>query len=329
MNRARRWFAALALAAFASPLGAVSLGDLYSVAVPVVGQGEAAQLAAFREAMRDVLVRATGRRDAPELESLAPLVAQAARHVVSFRRAAGNQLAVTFDRSAIENAIDASGLPFWGAQRPLTLVWLAIDRGGGRRSLISAANTSEEKRRVERVAARRGVPLIWPGPGDDLGRGFQQVSSGDHAPLVAAARRYGADGVLIGRARVTAGGKHSVEWTFSAAGISAQATGELESGPDLAGDRYASVHASRGAAQRSEQLLTVTGIDSLEAYATALRTLSRLPHVRGVTVDEVTPDAVSFVLMVRGDPAALRQAIERDGRLAIVDSSRMIFSLAP
>ena len=329
MHRTRRWFAALALAALAAPSGAASIGDLYSVTVPVNGQGEAAQQAAFREAMREVLVRATGRRDAAELESLAPLVAQAARHVISFRRAAGNQLTVTFDRSTIENAIDASGLPFWGSDRPLTLVWLAIDRGGGRRVLISAANTSAEKLRVERVAARRGVPLVWPGPGDDLGRSFQQVSAGDHAPLVAAARRYGADGVLIGRAVVTAAGRHSVEWTFAAAGLSAQAAGELESGPDLAGDRYASVYASRSAGQRSEQLLTVTGVDTLEDYAAALRALSRLPHVRGVAVDEVTPDAVSFVLMVRGDPAALRLAIERDGRLAAVDAARMIFSLSP
>ena len=57
--------------------------------------------------------------------------------------------------------------------------------------------------------------------------------------------------------------------------------------------------------------------------------LGRLPLVRGVAVDEVTPDAVSFALTVRGDPDALRQAIRREGRLVPVDESRMIFALAP
>jgi len=274
-------------------------------------------------------MRATGRRDAGELESLAPLVAQAARHVVSFRRAPGSQLAVHFDGPVIENAIDAAGLPFWGPERPLTLVWLAIDRGGGRRSLQGASSSGEEKQRVERMAARRGVPLVWPSPGDDLGRALQQAWSGDQGPLVTAAVRYGADGVLIGRATVTAAGRHAVEWTFSAAGLSAQTTGDLESGPELAADRYAGALASRGAGQRSEQFVTVRGVDSLESFAAAMGSLSRLPLVRGLSVDEVTPDAVSFILRVRGDPAALLQSIERDGRLVSVDPSRMIFMLSP
>ncbi|MGH8135837.1 MAG: DUF2066 domain-containing protein [Steroidobacteraceae bacterium] len=328
MNRRRSWIAAVAIAALAQHADAASLGDMYTLTVPVTGQGESAQQAAFRDAMQDVLVRATGRRDAADLESLAPLVAQAGRHVVSFRRAAGSQLAVTFNGTTIENAIDAAGLPFWGPDRPLTLVWLAVERGG-RRSLAGPAAGGDDKQRVEEAAARRGVPLVWPGAGDDLARGLQQAWSGDHEPLASAARRYGADGVLIGRAMVTAGGQYIVDWTFSSAGLSAETRGGLEAGPDLAADRYASAYASRNAGQRIEQLVTVTGIDTLDAYATALRALGRLPLVRGVAVDEVTPDAVSFALRIRGDPDALRQAIRREARLVPVDESRMIFALAP
>ena len=51
--------------------------------------------------------------------------------------------------------------------------------------------------------------------------------------------------------------------------------------------------------------------------------------MRGVAVDEVTRDAVSFALTVRGDPDALRQAIRREGLLVPVDEARMIFALAP
>jgi len=192
---------------------------------------------------------------------------------------------------------------------------------GGRRSLAIAG---DERQRVEHAATRRGIPLVWPGAGDDLARGLQQAWSGDHEPLVNAARRYGADGVLIGRAMVTASGQSSVEWTFASAGLSAETRGDFEAGPELAADRYASAYASRNAGQRVLQLVTVTGIDTL-----ALRTLGRLPLVRGVAVDEVTPDAVSFALTVRGDPDALRQAIRREGRLVPVDESRMIFSLSP
>ncbi len=324
-NRSGLCLAVIACIVLAMPAQAESFGDLYSVTVSYTGQNEAA----FREAMRAILVRVTGRRDAPELENLAPLVAQASNYVVSFRRAAGNQLAVTFDGPAIENAVDASGLAFWGNERPITLIWLAIDRGGGRRALVSASDTNTEKSRIDENAERRGLPLIWPDAGDDLVRAMQQAWSGDHDPLIDAARRYGADGVLIGRARLTAAGASAVEWSFSAAGLSAQATGELEAGPELAADRYASLYASRGAAQRSEQIVTVTGIGTLEAYAAAMRSLSRLAPVRGVAVDEVTPDAVSFLVNVRGDPEALHQAILRDGRLQPVDAGRLIYALSP
>jgi uncharacterized protein len=314
-----------ALAVLATPARAESFGDLYSVSVPYGGDNDAA----FRDAMRDVLVRVTGRRDAPDLENLAPLVAQASRYVTSFRRAPGNQLAVTFDGAAIENAIDASGLASWGNDRPVTLVWLALDRGAGRRAMVSSSDTSAEKSEVDSTAARRGIPVVWPDAGDDLVRATQQAWSGNHEALQDAARRYGADGVLVGRARLTAANTYEVDWQFSSGGSTGSVTGGLDAGPDLAAERYASVYASRGAAQRTEQIVTVTGIGSLEAYASAMRTLSKLAPVRGIAVDEVTPDAVSFRVNVRGDPEALSQAIQRDGRLQAVDAGRLIYALSP
>ncbi len=304
---------------------AETVGDLYSVTVPHAGGNEAA----FRDAMRDILIRMTGRPDAPESANLAPLVADASRYVVSYRRAAGDQLAVTFDGPAIENAIDQSGFGFWSGERPVTLVWLAVDRGSGKRALVTAAGESPERAQLESAAARRGLPLAWPGTGDDLVRSLQQAWSGDHAPLIDAARRYGAEGVLIGRAIPVAAGGWTVDWSFTAAGLGARSSGGLESGVELASERYAGVYATQGAGQRSEQIVTVRGIDSIDGYASATRLLDRLTPVRGVSVDEVTPGAVSFLVHVRGDPDALRQAILRDGRLVAVDASRMIYTLTP
>jgi hypothetical protein len=327
LPRFRAWPAVLllALAAVAGAVHAQSANDLYTVTVPYAGDNDAA----FRQGLRDVLVRVTGQPNAPELPNLAPLVAQASRYVTSFRRAAGNQLSVSFNGTAIENAVDASGLASWGNERPVTLVWLALDRGGGRRALVSASDTSAEKARVDASASRRGLPIVWPEAGDDLVRATQQAWSGDHAALVDAARRYDADGVLIGRARLTGTGSYETDWSFTGSGASGTVAGELEAGPELAADRYAGLFASRGAAQRSEQVVTITGIASIEAYASAMRTLAKLQPVRGVAVDEVTVDGVSFRVNVRGDPDALAQAILRDGRLTPIDAGRLIYAFSP
>ncbi len=323
MTRPTLLLTALLLGALPASLPAVTLDGLYTVTVPQAGTGAAAQQEALREAMRDVLVRATGRADAPQLETLAPLVANASRYVLSFRRVAGGKLAVTFDGHSIENAIDASGLAYWGAQRPLTLVWLAVDRGG-RPALVTAGSPGPERERVEQAAERRGLPLAWPAAGEDAGRALQRIAAGDHAGLAAAARRYGADAVLIGQA--DAG--QAVDWHFIGAGTG-QLRGGLEDGPQLAADRMAAALATRSTGQRSDELVTVTGVDSLEQYAAALAALERLPVVRAVRVEEVTPQAMSCVVTVRGDFRALHEAILRDGRLSVVDASRQVYALGP
>ena len=292
----------------------VTLSALYEATVPVAGTSERAQQAAFREALGDVLVRITGRRDAPDLESLAALVEDAARLVVSYRRAAGNRVVVSFDEREIENAIDAAGLSFWGAERPVVLVWLAVDRGDGRPAVVTATSAGEERQRVVQAAARRGLPLAWPDPGEDA---------------ATAARKHGADGVLTGRAAPGASAARPVEWSFRGAGTLAEATGVLETGPDLAADRYAALLASNTAGRRSEELVTVTGIDSLEAFAGVERALGRVRLVRDIALVEVTPDTATFRLQIRGEPQALLAALQRDVGLRLVDSSRMIFARPP
>ncbi len=328
MKLTQRMSCLLLCLAWSTTGGAAVLEDLYTASATLSGRGNSAQNAAFQGAMRDVLARVTGRRDAADLETLKPLVNGAARYVRSFQAAPGGQLAISFDGSAIEAAIDQAGLPYWSPERPLTLVWLAVDRGGGRRSLVTANSSSDEQRQLERVARQRGIPLAWPSASDDL-RSVQDAAwNGSHGALLGAARRYGADGVLIGRASLVAG-QWAVRWTFQGAGMSFVQDGDLETGAHEAADRYASIYASRTAGQRSEQLVTITGIDSLEAYAHAQRALQRLEAVRGLNLREVGAGQVTFEVTLRGDPQALAAAVRRDGRLTVIDGPGLIFALQP
>jgi hypothetical protein len=137
-RRHRLWLAPLLLC-IAKLSAAADIGSLYEVSVPLRGSGDAAQSRAFAEGMAAVLVRVTGRRDAPAAPGLAKLVDQAPRYVRSFRRAPGGLLAVSFDGGAIEQAVAAAGLPFWDADRPATRVWLVLERGGAQ-DLATAAH---------------------------------------------------------------------------------------------------------------------------------------------------------------------------------------------
>jgi hypothetical protein len=296
------------------PCAAAGSEDLFEVTVPITQDGEPA---AFRAAMADVLIKVTGRRDAPLLPSLSALVDDAGRYVTSYRRASRGRLAISFDGDAIEDAVAAAGLPFWGAFRPVTLVWLAVDRGAGQRGLVTAEASGSEKRDVEAAAAQRGLPLAWPSVtgGEDAQLRLQQAWSGDLGPLAATASRYGADGVLVGRALAGAGGVYSVDWTFVGAGGSAGLRGGLGEGVNLAADRYASLYASPAAAQRSEIDVTVAGITSAADYADVASHLASLSTVRNVTLRRVLPDAVVFRVSVRGGLYTLQREAGSAGRL--------------
>jgi len=309
-------------AAFGVPAGAATIANLYQSTVPQAGRGEPAQSAAFQDALRDVLVRVTGQRDAPSNAALAPLVADARRYVQTFRPAPGGQVTVSFDGNAIENAVAASGLPLWGRERPTVLVWLAVDRGS-QRLLIAAGAPGDERRAVERAAAQRGLVLAWPSLGglEDRDARLADILTDQFAPLSAAAERYGADSVLVGRAVAGAGGALAVNWTFLAGAEPATVQGLFADGVHLAADRYAATEASTAAARLSDVSMTVSGIGDAAAYAAAVRTLESLSVVRGVAVGEAFRDVLTLRVTLRGDAAVLRRAVVSNGRFEPQEAS--------
>jgi len=309
---------------------AATLDGLFDVTVQASAVPESQ---AFSTGMVDVLVRVTGRRDVEMIPELAGLIGDAERFVTSYRRVAGGQFVIAFDGDAVASAVAAAGLPYWGADRPVTLVWLAVDRGGGQRGLVAAGAASGERQVVERAAVRRGLPLAWPSlaSGLDPLQRYEQIRAGDIGALAAAAGEYGAQGVLIGRASLTAGGGYVADWTFVGAGDSRQGTGGLEMGVDLAADRYAVLYASTAAARPSEVTVTVVGIDSASRYAEAVRYLESLAVVRSLGVREVSGDAVSFRLALRGDLGVLIGAVNAGHRLeqAATTAGEPVFRLRP
>jgi hypothetical protein len=332
--RPGRWplhaLALAALLAFGAPPPARAADNQFEVTVPITAEGEEA---AFRTGMADLLVKVTGRRDAAQLPGLAPLVDNASRYVTSYRRAPGRQLLVAFDQEAVEEAVAQAGLPFWGDARPTTLVWLAVDRGGGRRGLVTSDAAGEEKAAVEAAAAQRGLPLAWPsaGGGEDLRLRFDQAWSGDAASLAETASRYGAEGVLVGKATADDAGGYSVDWTFLGDGGRSQARGGLDAGVHLAADRFASRYATTEGAQRSEIDITVSGLTHAAAFAGASRELERLSAVRELRLVQVLPDSATFRASVRGGLDVLRREAAAGGRLRPVagEQGRAMFVYEP
>ena len=149
--------------------------DLYTVQVPLDPEDPESRNTAYAEALQLVLIRVTGSADPLHLESLAEVFANPSRYVLRYRPAPENSLLVSFDGAAIEQVLKHGRYTIWGVDRPLTLVWLAVDWGQGEREII-AANDAEQtsdttrsidrnrqlRERMQETAAFRAIPIAFP-----------------------------------------------------------------------------------------------------------------------------------------------------------------------
>ncbi|HYM29500.1 MAG TPA: DUF2066 domain-containing protein, partial [Steroidobacteraceae bacterium] len=83
---------------------------------------------AVQNAMRQALVRATGRRESADDPAFASLVADAPKYVKSYAAGPRGESQVVFDAAAVEQAVGALGRSVWDRVRPFTLVALAPPR---------------------------------------------------------------------------------------------------------------------------------------------------------------------------------------------------------
>jgi hypothetical protein len=302
----RSWLALWAILLSPALAFGVSVPDLYDAAQPV----ESSQDAAFAEALKTVLVRVSGQRDAPA--RLGAALGNPRQFVQRFGVTADNVLEVGFDDVSIDQLLLDAGLPIWGRERPLTLVVLKLEELGGGWS--SAESPPLDQARIANAARARGVPLMWASI-DAQDQSLLSAAVGSSSGLLQIAQRYGANAILLGEGRRDA----SIRWTLASPDGVAQAGGALEDGAHLAADTFAQVFATAGSSLIHVSI-EVAGISDLHAYAATTNYLEGMTLVRHLAVEQVVGDTVRFRLAVRGDAATLRRAIALDDRLVSLAS---------
>jgi hypothetical protein len=292
---------------------ALTRAEMYQATAPVADRSEPAQTAAFQNAMKTVLIRVTGRRNADEDPALGPLVSNARRYVQQYRAAPDSQLWVAFDGPAIERWLTQNGQPLWGHERPTTLVLLGVQGGAQSGSVVTTEETSDLKSAIDAAGAGRGVPLVWPS-GAELQKfhiDYSIVSTGSPSTFTEIARRMGSDGVLVGRAS-SATANANIRWTHLFQDRSSEYSGTLE-GVNRAADLYAGMFAASGALVPVE--IEVSGLNDLRDYASLESYLESLTFISHVSVESLQGDTVRFRLSSRGGQDSLQRALSLNGRL--------------
>jgi hypothetical protein len=273
---------------------------------------------ALQEALKRVLVRATGRLDAAEDPALAGVVADAAHFMQSSRTAQDGATHVVFDAAALASAITAAGRSTWDSNRPFTIVVLSPPPTGPAAEAVH--------RELDAAAEVRGLPIslvplaLVDASGTELTRDA----------LLAATQQLGGDALLVGRADAGAN-NGQWQWKLFTSFQGESWSGGLTGGLNGAADALARIPDVSESLAEMQVLVNVDAVASLGDYAQVSRLLQAAPGVRHVDVVEAHGTTVAFSVRVRGGSPVLDRTLAASGHFApaVADSARLHYEYRP
>ena len=290
--------------------------SLFESEVVVANQSPGVRSRAMKTALEEVLVRVAGQDAVLTTEPARTMLKNPAQRVQQYRYFTVPEseppvlkLWVRFDGEAIRRALQQQGVTYWGAERPDTLVWLAVE-DRGKRYVVAADDGTDVYRQIEQAARQRGVPVLFPlmDLEDQSQVRFSDIWGGFFDSVMEASRRYNPQAVLIGRLNRSASGGWSSRWHLEVAGSPSSWTDSHQQLATLAQqgiDDTADILASRFAVSQTGGNLdtvriSVTGVDSLSDYTRLGDYLSSLTAVVDMQVARVAGTEIQYALQLNG-----------------------------
>lgn len=313
-------------------LSASDVNNLYEASVRVADQGQAERNRAIRDAFVLVLVKVTGSREIPSLNSLRGELAKASSYVQQYRyqndpqaepAATTRLLAVSFDKIAVDRVLRDRGLPVWGRSRPRVLAWVGVERDGRRELLLPEFNPKLIKM-LRTEAKRRGLPLILPMMDleDQSALSATDLWGNFAGPVVEASSRYPHDAVLTLTLKPDGGQRWSGRWMLldgeqqKNGQLSAKSLAVvLQNTMDATADDLAARYAPSGGTG-AEQL--VMQVDAVRGFADLLRLqqfLDAQETLQSYQVRAIQGERVIVTLSLRGGLQSFSQAMNLSGIL--------------
>jgi hypothetical protein len=314
------------------PVAAVTVTGLYSVEVPVESSQPADLARGYSDGLSRVFVRVSGSRDVLNQEGVKALLDNAESLLQSYQylrsEERGNRLQMSFGAVGVNSALASVDAPVWGANRPLTLAWIAVESGGSRTLLHERGESGQSstwRDAFRRAAENRGLPVALPpeeyADRDEL---MSDVWGQFTSRVKTASETLNHDLISLVRVRRADNGWRA-GWVFDGMALegpeqslTASSPGELA---EAVVGRWADSFAERYAVDGSEvgespQVdIVVHGIDGLEAYAQANRVLKNLSPVQNAGSTATRDSRVTIRVAFSGEIGQLQRYIALDPRL--------------
>lgn len=324
---------------------------LYEVEVLVEGQGREERAYVVREALKEILVRVSGRNEANALAADEELVPRPTRLVQQFRyrkfksdedippnpidgaKPYSQKLWLRFTEKAVVKLLRLQGFPVWGKTRPATLVWLVVD-DQKQRILIGNSTPHISRSHIERDANKKGLPFRLPllDLADQSKLQVTDVWGNFEDTILAASERYQTEAVLVGRIYLSYAKTWNTRWSLYSAGqrqdwetsnretLRTAVEDGLSKTAEALSVRFAQVETLES---DGNILLQVKNISDLKTYNKVTNYLKNLSVVTLVEVSQVNEDNIVFSLSSRSGRLGVSQAIAL-GHLLVADFSQPV-----
>ncbi len=290
--------------------------NLYSATVPVESQQAGASEIAMQQALAQVFTKLSG----STVTIAIPTPAQASQWVLQYRYEADG-LNVTFDQKAVDNYLKKNNITIWSGDRPLTLVWMAVEENGTQ-AIVGEYETGliHWQQMFTKESKARGVPVLFPLL--DL-TDKQQVELNDvwyhvDTALKGAATRYQAENSLSGRIYKNSQTAHwSADWLLALPTEQVGWQNEASTPEELikaSVNRFANelavrVSKSTTPTSVSALILTIENVNDVHSYLRVMSYLHSLNALDTITPTEITPTTVSVQVKLKMPVASFEQQV--------------------
>ncbi len=319
-----RHLALFILGLVALPALALTNVDLYQTEVVLDQAADNADAKARAEGMKEVIVRASGDRNAVSNEVVQKALKQSSQYVAQLSYGQVNEqqsLRMVFSAPHIRSLLSQAQLPIWPAARANLLVWL-VEEGQADRNIIWEHSPSLVLDQMKQQAVKRGLPLTVPvGDFDDItGVAVSDLWGGFIQPVGQASQRYPVDGVLVVKAQ-----GNSLRWTLydqrpASIGVTRQAPlAGSNNGIDAAdkminqiSDYYAKKSAVVVASESSEAVkVRFTELNDAVSFFTLENQLKKLSSVASIDILKIQGNQVTFNVHLLSTQQEFEQEVRR------------------
>lgn len=147
---------------------AVTMPNLYRAVVPVITQTSEMKEQAIKEGFLQVLEKVSGNPDIEENPVIRANLKRAEYYVHEYSYSpvttdsAQYLLQIQFERNDINRLLNKANVAYWGENRPLILIWLAMTDEQDHTTIIINEDPGKIYADIKQESSKYGLPVIFP-----------------------------------------------------------------------------------------------------------------------------------------------------------------------